>query len=93
MAQLPDLYNDRTLHHSQCTPNWGSFHVVKLSSSPNEGQKKEAALITANKTRPSFTMQYILYVIQTHPLPQIIGEHQVAREVIQEGCVELQDFL
>lgn len=29
----------------------------------------------------------------THPLPQVVGEHQVSGEVVCEGGVELQDFL
>lgn len=31
--------------------------------------------------------------MRTHPLPQVVGEHQISGEVICEGGVKLQDFL
>lgn len=79
MARLHDLYNDRTVHHGKCTTHQGT-----VSWDPNEGLKDEKNNRrgsdnnnTANKARPSFT-NTIFDIILTHPLPQIVGEHQVA---------------
>lgn len=84
MAQLHDIYNDRTLHSSKCTTHLGTVSCDQTIKDPVsnvldcESTKKrtEVALITAN-IRGSNVRKAILNTVLTHPLPQIVGEHQV----------------